>query len=69
MKNCKTFFEAQTACCLKEIIQPPPIPNLTLIRPNLTTSLEQRCSYGDIQKYTDICFQSATRTQFFGVKK
>ena len=26
-------------------------------------------SYGGIQKYTDICFQSATRMQFFGVKK
>ena len=33
MKNCKTFYEAQTASCLKEIIQPPPdsqpIPNQT----------------------------------------
>ena len=28
MKNCKTFYETQTASCLKEIIQPPqpPIP-------------------------------------------
>ena len=26
MKNCKTFYEAQTASCLKEIIQPPPNP-------------------------------------------
>ena len=25
MKNCKTFYEAQTMSCLKEIIQPPPI--------------------------------------------
>ena len=24
MKNCKTFYEAKTAICLKEIIQPPP---------------------------------------------
>ena len=24
MKNCKTFYEAQTASCLKEIIEPPP---------------------------------------------
>ena len=26
MKNCKTFYETQTASRLKEIIQPPPIP-------------------------------------------
>ena len=26
MKNCKTFYEAQTAISLKEIIQPPPPP-------------------------------------------
>ena len=28
VKNCKTFYEAQTASCLKEIIQPPlsPLP-------------------------------------------
>ena len=26
MKNCKTFYETQTASCLKEIIQPPPTP-------------------------------------------
>ena len=69
MKNCKTFYEAQTAICFKEIIQPPPIPNPPPIRYNLATSLEQKFSYGDIQKYTDICFQSATRMQFFGVKK
>ena len=25
MKNCKTFYEAQTAISLKEIIQPPPL--------------------------------------------
>ena len=28
VKNCKSFYEAQTTSCLKEIIQPPPpIPN------------------------------------------
>ena len=69
MKNCKTFYEAQTASCLKEIIQPPPDSQPTPIRQNLTTSLEEKFSYGDIQKYTDICFQSTTRMQFFGVKK
>ena len=26
MKNCKTFYEAQTVSRLKEIIQPPPNP-------------------------------------------
>ena len=27
MKNCKTFYEAQRASRLKEIIKPPPTPN------------------------------------------
>ena len=27
MKNCKTFYEAQTASCFKEVTEPPPIPN------------------------------------------
>ena len=26
-------------------------------------------SYGDIQKYTDICFQSTSKMQFLGVNK
>ena len=50
MKNCITFCEVQTAIHLKEIIQPLPPPSFT-------TSLEQKFSYGDMQKYTDICFQ------------
>ena len=29
MKNCETFYEAQTASCLKEIIRPPPNPQLS----------------------------------------
>ena len=55
MKNCKTFYKAQTASRLKGIIQP--------------TFLEETFSYRDIQKYTDICFQSASRMQFLGVRK
>ena len=43
--------------------------NCKTFRENLTTPLEQKFPYGEIQKYTDICFQSATRMQFFGVKK
>ena len=27
----------------------------------------KKVSYGDIQKYTDICFQSAPKMQFLGV--
>ena len=30
MKNCKTFYEAQTVSRLKEIIQPPPNPPSTI---------------------------------------
>ena len=30
MKNCKTFYEAQTASRFKKIIQPPPTHNPTL---------------------------------------
>ena len=57
MKNCKTFYEAQTASHLMEIVQPPPKPTPNQI--NITTSLKQKISYEDILKYTDICFQSA----------
>ena len=49
-----------------------PTPTSTpLSRPdkNLTKSLEQKISYTDIQKYTDICFQSTSRMQFLGLKK
>ena len=68
MKNCKSFYEAQTASCLKEIIQPPPNPQLT---PHQIKSyyVFGKKNYGDIQKYTEICFQSASKMQFFGVKK
>ena len=66
-KNCKTFYEAQTASCSKEIFQAPPNPLST--RLNLATSLEQKFSDRYIQKYTDICFQSASRMQFLGVQK
>ena len=44
-------------------------PKPTRTRQNLITSLEQKFSYRDIQQYTDICFQSAPRMQFLGVKK
>ena len=32
-------------------------------------SLEQKSSHGDIEIYTDICFQSASRMQFMGINK
>ena len=46
MKNCETFYKAQTVIRLNEIIQP-------------STSVEHKVSYGDrdIQKSTDICLQ------------
>ena len=67
MKNCKSFHEAQAASCLKEIIQPfPQSPT----HPHQIKSyyvLGKKKLYGVIQKYTDICFQSASKIQFFGV--
>ena len=57
MKNCKKFYEAYAASRLKEVIQPSP------------THPPPDRPYRDIQKYTDICFQSASRMQFLGVKK
>ena len=50
-----------------EIIQPLPNPPST--KQNLKTSLEQKFSYGDIRKYTDICFQRASRMQFLAFDK
>ena len=34
MKNCKTFYEVQTASHLKLIIQPPPLPPTTPSTPH-----------------------------------
>ena len=67
MKNCKTLHEVQTASHLKEIFLPPANPPLT--RWNLTTSLEQKFYYGDIQNYTGIYFPNVSRMRFLGVKK
>ena len=61
MKNCKTFYEAQTASHLKEIIQPPPNPPT----PGKSYYFSRtKCSY--IQRYTEIyrhllskCFKNA----------
>ena len=68
MKNCKSFYEAQTASCLKEIIQPPLNPQPT---PYQTNSY---CVFGKKNIFTEIyrniqTFQSASKMQFFGVKK
>ena len=57
MKNFKIFCQVQIASYPKEIIQ-------ASTRYELPTSLEQLYSYGDIQKYTNICFESALRMQF-----
>ena len=53
MENDKTFYEAQTASSLNEVIQLP-------------WSLEQKFLYGDIQEYSDVCFPSASRMQYLG---
>ena len=51
MKNCKTFYDAQTASCLKEIIQPPhnPQPN-----PHQTKSYYVFGTKSFLQRYTKI---------------
>ena len=51
MKNCKTFYETQTAICLKEIIQspqPPIPPDKILIRLRNKNFLER---YTEIHRY------------------
>ena len=69
MKNCKTFYEAQTASRVKEIIQLPPIHPPPPSDKILLTSLEQKFSDEDRQKYTDICFHSTSKMQCLDVKK
>ena len=60
MRYCKTFYEGQTASRVKEIIQPLhypfPQPDKILLR-----LWNKNFPYGDIQKSTGICFQSASR--------
>ena len=46
MKNCKIFYETQTASHLKEVIQPP--TPLVAPKQNFATSLRQNFSEGDV---------------------
>ena len=66
MKNCKTFYDTQTASRLQEIIQPSPNPPPS---DKMLLIFGKTFSYGDIQKYTDICFQSTSKMQSLGVKQ
>ena len=64
MKNCKTLHKTQIASCLKETIQTPPPPPPThphQIKPYCVFGTKISCR--DIQKYTDTCFQRASRMQ------
>ena len=67
MKNWKVFYEAQIASRLKEIILLLPSALPHLIKSYYVSGT--KFSHGDIQKYTDICSQSASRMHFLGVKK
>ena len=78
MKNCKTFARSKQRPTLRKLfsLSPSPIPHLPPPYPTHTHQikpyllrLEQKFYYGDIKKYTDICFQSASKMQFLGVKK
>ena len=64
MTNFKIFYEFQIGSSFKKIIHAP-------TREKLLTpvELEQTFSDGDLQKYTDICFTSASRMQFLGAYK
>ena len=64
MKNCKTFYEAQTASRLMEIVQPPSKPT-----PNQIKSYYDFGTKFFFRRYTEICFQSASRVEFLSVKK
>ena len=59
-KNCKTFYEVETASLITEISQPLHQPSPNRIKSYYASG--KKFSYGDIQKYSDICFQSAART-------
>ena len=54
MKNCKTFYEGQAANWVKEIIQPFKHHSPNQIKSYYVS--ETKFFYGDIPKYTDICF-------------
>ena len=67
-KIVKHFTRSKQQATLKKLCSlPRPTPTIKKLVP----SLEEKFSDGDIQKYTDIyaCFQSASRMQFWGVKK
>ena len=63
MSNCKTFYEAQAASRVKEIVQiRPPVPPPHQIKAYYVSGT--KIFLRSIQKYTDICFESASRMQF-----
>ena len=63
MKNCKTFYETQTASHVKEIVQiPPPLSPPHQIKVYYVSGT--KIFLWRYKKYTDICFQSASRMQF-----
>ena len=66
MKNCKTFWKVQTASHLKENIQSPHIPPPHQIKPYCVSGT--KFSLGDIEKYPDICFQSASRMHSWALR-
>ena len=62
MKNCKTFYETQTASCLKEIIQSPQ----PLIPLDKILSLWKK---NFLERYTEIYRYLLSRKQFLGIRK
>ena len=63
----KHFTRVKQGITLKKLFSHSTTPPHNQI--NLTTPLEQKFSYVNIQKYTNICFQGASRIQFLGVQK
>ena len=73
------FIKPKERATLRKLFRPPsplppshPLPPLTDKTDkifNVSRSLEYKFSYGDIQKYIDICFQRTPRMWFLGVEK
>ena len=66
MKNCKTFYEAQNAISLQEIIQPSPKPPSS---EKMFLRLWEKIFLQTYTESTNICFQSISKMQFLRVKK
>ena len=73
-KIVKTFTKHTQLTAIRKLFSAPPPPPHPLTRQKdkillRLWALEKSFSYGDIQKYAEFYFQSASRMQFLGFKK